>query len=322
MKYRIISFILCCFIQGQALAEVPLIRLGLLPFGTVSWEINTLQESLKKQQTAFQLQVRHVATPQAGKIALISGAVDVIVVDWIWVSRQRASGTAISFYPYSNTAGALMVKADSPIRSIAELSQVRLGIAGGELDKNWLLLQALALGKYNKNLDQDVTKVFAAPALLNEQMKQQRVDAMMNYWHYAARLEAQGYRQLINGKGIQKALQIKPAVPSLGYVFNSAWAEQHSAALTEFLSNAKQAREQLCTSDAAWEKIVPLTKAADVKTQQILRERYCQGRIESWGIAEQQAAQKLYQLLKKISQNRLTGAAEDIAPGTFWQLNE
>ena len=51
----------------------------------------------------------------AAHFALQGGAVDVIVSDWIWVTRQRAEGGLYSFAPYSNAVGSIMVKADSSV---------------------------------------------------------------------------------------------------------------------------------------------------------------------------------------------------------------
>ena len=125
-------------------AEKTTIRIGVQASGTLEWELQALQDNPQVKSADFELQIQPVANAEAGKIALQSGAVDMIVSDWIWVSSLRATGADFTFYPYSNTSGALVVAENSPIHSIAELKGKRLGIAGGELDKNWLLLQALA----------------------------------------------------------------------------------------------------------------------------------------------------------------------------------
>ena len=186
-----------------------------------------------------------------------------IVSDWIWVSSLRATGADFTFYPYSNTSGALVVAEKSPIHSIKDLKGKRLGIAGGELDKNWLLLQALAQ-KEQLDLNASVEKTFGAPPLINEQIKQNRVDAVLNYWHFAARLEAQGYRQIIDGRGILKGLGLTEDVPSIGFVFKQSWAENHNLAINSFFKASKQAKNRLCTSDAAWQKVIPLTHTDDL----------------------------------------------------------
>ena len=240
-----------------------------------------------------------------------------IVSDWIWVSSLRASGADFTFYPYSNTSGALVVPEKSPIHSIKDLKGKRLGIAGGELDKNWLLLQALAQ-KEHLDLNASVEKTFGAPPLINEQIKQNRVDAILTYWHFAARLEAQGYRQIIDGRGILKGLGIAENVPSIGYVFKQSWAEGHKQAINNFIKASKRAKNLLCTSDTAWQKVIPLTQAKDLPTQTKLRQGYCEGGIEQWGEKEQQAAARIYTMLRTLSNNRLTGQSENLQAGTFW----
>ena len=317
MKFNIFILGLCLFVSCNSFAaEKTTLRIGVQAAGTLAWELAAIQDDPQKLSDV-QLEILSVANAEAGKIALQSGAVDMIVSDWIWVSSLRATGANFTFYPYSNTSGALVVPENSPIHAIKDLQGKRLGIAGGELDKNWLLLQALAQ-KEQLDLNASVEKTFGAPPLINEQIKQGRVDAVLNYWHFAARLEAQGYRQIIDGRGILKGLGIAENVPSIGYVFKQSWAAQHKSALNSFFDAAKQAKNRLCTSDAAWQKIIPLTQAEDAPTQAKLRQRYCEGGIEQWGEKEQQAAARIYTMLRALSNNRLTGASEALQPGTFW----
>jgi NitT/TauT family transport system substrate-binding protein len=297
-------------------AEKTIIRLGVLALGTLGWEIAALKNEKLLDNADFEIQTAEFANPQAAEVALLGGKVDMIIADWIWTSRMRSTGTDFSFYPYSNTSGALIVPANSPIKTLKDLSGKRLGIAGGELDKNWLLLQALA---QQQQIDLKTTQpVFGAPPLLNEQLAQGRVDALLNYWHFAARLEGQGYQQILDGKTILTGLGIKEDVPSLGYVFKESWANQHKAALNHFFNTTQQAKDKLCTDNAAWKKIIPLTKATDEATQTKLHDRYCAGRVTQWGQTQQQAAGKIYTLLRKLSNNKLTGSAETIQAGTFW----
>lgn len=318
MKFTIIFISFCLFVSGNGFsAEKTLIRIGVQASGTVEWELSALQDDPNSKPADFQLEIQHVANAEAGKIALQSGSVDIIVSDWIWVSSLRAGGADFTFYPYSNTSGALVVAENSSIHSLADLKGKRLGIAGGELDKNWLLLQALAQ-KEHLDLNASVEKTFGAPPLINEQIKQNRVDAVLTYWHFAARLEARGYRQVIDGKGILKGLGLTENVPVIGYVFKQGWAKSHKQALNNFFKASQQAKNRLCTSDAAWQKIIPLTQADDLPTQAKLRQRYCEGGVGQWGDKEQQAAARIYTMLRTLSNNQLTGKSESLQPGTFW----
>lgn len=322
MKLKVsLVFLLLLFSSHSFSTEKTTIRLGVLAFGTVNWELNTLINQHLIDKLDIQLEIHPVASPQAGKIALQSGAVDIIVSDWIWVSRLRSTGTDFSFYPYSTTSGALVIPNDSTITTLNNLQGKKLGIAGGELDKNWLLLQALIKQQSQIDLNTSVEKVYGAPPLLNQQILHKRVDAIINYWHFAARLEAKGYKQLISGKEILQKLGIKETVPTLGYVFNRKWATQHKKSVNTFLKSTQQAKNLLCDTDLAWKQNIPLTKAKDLATQNKLRQRYCEGRVTQWGKKEQLAAAKIYLLLRQFSNNKLTGNAETIQRNTFWNID-
>ncbi len=314
-------FLLCCSFSISSLAaETPTIRLGVQATGTLAWELLLLEANDRTITSGFKIEPLSLANSEAGKIALQSGTVDMIVSDWIWVSRMRSEGSDFTFVPYSTISGSLMVPGNSPIKSLAGLKGKKLGIAGGELDKNWLLLQALAQ-RENIDLNANVDKVFGAPPLINEQLKQGRVDAALNYWHFGAKLETQGFRQLLDGKSIVKSLGIQESVPVLGYVFKQSWADKHKTGLNSFFQAGKEAKQRLCTSDADWKKVLPLTQTDAVAEQNKLRQRYCEGAVSAWGKPEQQAAERIYGLLRAVSDNQLTGKSAHVQPGTFWTPN-
>jgi len=73
------------------------------------------------QQANLSVLLVELASPEAGKIALRAGSADIIVSDWLWVSRERGLGAKLTFYPYSSALGAVMVPASSPIRTLADL---------------------------------------------------------------------------------------------------------------------------------------------------------------------------------------------------------
>lgn len=308
-------------ISGLAAAEeAGKIRLGVMAGGTLAWELAAMQNEDLLAGSGIELESVTTANPQAGKVALQAGSVDIIISDWIWVSSMRADGGDLTFYPYSDVSGSLLVPARSPIKALADLKGKKLGIAGGELDKNWLLLQALAQ-KQGLDLNASLEKVYGAPPLLNQQLTSGNIDALLTYWHFAARLQPQGYQQLLSGEDIMRQLDIQENVPNMGYVFKAAWAKQHRAGLQTFFKLAQEARNRLCESDTAWQKVVSLTETEDTEVRQQLRHSYCEGRVEQWNADKQQAAEAIYQWLRKIGSNKLTGKAEHISAGTFWSAN-
>ncbi len=318
--YKKIIFIWVLMVCSNSYAtEKPLIRLGVLAFGTVNWELHAMRQAKLMETDRYRVQVLAMANPQASKIALLSGAVDMVVADWIWVSRQREQVKEYSFYPYSNTTGALVLAKGSAIHSVQDLQDKKLAIAGGELDKNSLLLQALLQKQGQAQIFSRMKKIYGAPPLLTEQLKHGRVDALLTYWHYAARLEAEGYPILLTGADILHGLGIKNKVASIGYVFSTTWANQHKAAVNSFLDNTQVIKQQLCESEKTWQGIKSLVRAEKPAENKLLRQYYCSGRVVSWGKPEQQSAQKIYQYLRLLSQYRLTGKSDTIQQGTFWK---
>lgn len=302
-----------------AASERPVVRLGVMAGGTVAWEIAAMRNEGLLSDANFELQTINMANPQAGKVALQAGSVDIIISDWFWVSSMRAEGGDLSFYPYSDVSAGLLVPGESSVKTLADLQGKKLGIAGGELDKNWLLLQALAQ-KQGIDLNATVEKVYGAAPLLTQQLLSGRIDALLTYWHFAARLETQGYRQLLSGESLINALGIQQSMPNMGYVFKVSWAKSHQTELKNFLRLAREARNRLCDSDVAWGKMVNLTESDDPSTQALLRRRYCEGRVEQWGASQLQASEALYQLVRQGSGSKLTGKTEHISEGTFWDL--
>ncbi len=295
-----------------------ILRIGVLAYGTLDWELETIQNRKLDEKYGFLLQRRPLANAEAGKIALQADAVDIIVSDWVWVSRQRNDGMKYTFSPYSTSSGALVVPPDSDIKKVEHLAGKRIGIAGGELDKNWLLLIALAKKNNNIDLAGAVEKVYGAPPLLNQQLVQNKLDAVLTYWHYAARLEATGYREILDGQSILSGLGIDLPLPTLGYVFRDDWAHIHRNLIRNFLAATLEAKALLCESDSAWTAIGALMKSDDPKTRNLFRMKYCEGRVKQWTDRQKTEAASVFGLLYEIAGPRLTGRSPLLAEGTFW----
>ena len=296
------------------------IRISVLKFGTVNWTLETIKNSQLDKKNGFELIIQPLASTQASKIALQAKAADIIVSDWTWVARQRGVSSDYLFAPYSSSAGALIVSKNSPIKSITDLVGMKLGIAGGALDKNWLLLHALATND-GIDLDKDVEKVFGAPPLLNNLIQQGKLDAIINFWHYSARLKAKGFREILSTHDSIHRLGVKQTVPVLGYVFRESWGNKNATALDKFLTASRQASNLLCTSDHHWEAILPLTRTDDAITQQLLRASYCEGRITNFTTEDKQAISDIYTILATTGGAKLVGSVKQLDPALFWNKN-
>jgi NitT/TauT family transport system substrate-binding protein len=303
--------------SGRALAAAK-VRIGVLKFGTVSWELDTLKHHRFDAASGIALDIVNFAGEDATNVALQAGEVDVIVSDWLWVSRLRAEGEDLTLVPYSTAVGAVMVKQESPIRTIADLKNKKIGVAGGPLDKSWLLIQALAKRDHGLDLAAANEIVFGAPPLLQEKAMQGELDAVLNFWHFCARLEANGFRRLIGASEASVALGASGPVSAIGYVFHEKWADENPDAAMGLVKASAQAKNLLANSDDEWLRLAPLVRAEGAELKK-LRNRYREG-IPRRPIAEEEAdAGRLYRVLQEIGGEKLVGRAPEMAPGTFWR---
>lgn len=309
---------LVCVATVARAADRPAVTIGVLKFGTVSWELEVIRHHRLDEAAGFELKLMELASSQAAQIALQGGAVDMIASDWLWVARQRAAGADLTFIPHSAAVGALMVPAASPIASIADLKGRRIGVAGTPIDKSWLLLKALARDRYALDLDAAATPVFAAPPLLNQKATTGELDAVLNFWPYAARLQAAGMRTVIGVDGMMRDLGLSVQVPAVGFVFHEGWAKANPAALDAFVAASRKAKRIMAQSDAEWDRLRPLMKAEDEATWAALRDQFRAGIPNRWTEDEREAAAKLYGLMAKLGGRELVGNAMALPDGTFW----
>ena len=305
-----------CFSADRAPADV--VRLAVQKTGTVAWVLNVIRAHQLDKQVGITITTLELASPEAGKIALRGGSVDVIAADWLWVSRERELGAKLVFYPYSTALGAVMVPENSSIRTLAELQNKTLAVAGGPLDKSWLLLRAATKQK-GVDLGTQAKVIYGSPALLAGKMLHGDFDATLNYWNFSAHLETRGFRQLVGIDELLPNFGVTGPLSMIGYVFDETWAAAHRETINQFLDVTQKAKQILLKSDAEWERIAPLVGARDTATLNIYRERYRQG-IPSRPIdSEEKDASALYRVLLKLGGTALVGEGEELAPGTFYR---
>jgi NitT/TauT family transport system substrate-binding protein len=283
----------------------------------LSWLLDVIAKHGLDQKQGLRIQPLELAATPAAQLALQAGRVDLIVSDWLWVSRQRAEGGDLTFTPFSSAIGSLIVPSASPIRDVTGLAGQRLGIAGSAIDKSWLVLRLYARTNFELDLDARVHKSFGAPPLLSEELAADRLDAVLTYWPFAAKLEARGMRPLLSIGDALAALGIAGDLPLTGFVVSARWATDNQVALDRFLETNQAANAILADSDAEWERIAPLTGAADTAELVKLRDAYRQGVPRHWGAAERESASRLYRLLAEVGGTTLVGSSPDLAPGTF-----
>lgn len=293
------------------------IRLAVQKTGTFSWELAAIRSAGLDKEADLSLEVTELASPEAGKIALRAGSADIILSDWLWVSRERALGAKLTFYPYSSALGAVMVPAASPLKTLADLKGRKLGVGGGAIDKSWLLLQA-RMKQDGIDLKSAATIVYGAPPLIAAKALDGEMDASLNFWNFCAQLEAKGFRRLAGIEDILPKLGADGAVSAVGYVFDENWAASRKDAVARFITMTRKAKRLLTTSDEAWDKIAPLTGTSDATMLKAYRDRYRDGIPRRSIDDEEKDARVLYRVLAEIGGRDLVGPAAELDAGTFY----
>jgi len=302
---------------ARAGSALPELRLGTVQYGSVQWVADTIRRGDLDKAHGFTLRTSMLANTEAGRVALMAAATDVILSDWPFVAVQRAAGMKLSFAPFSSATGGVMTAADSPIRKLADLRGRKLGVAGGPADKSWLLVQA-AGRKQGIDLATEAKPIYGAPPLLGGKLQQGELDAVLTYWNFAARLEAAGYREAIPVSDCTKALDISPHISMVGFVFREDWAEANRAALDGFLAAVDDAQRRLGDSDAEWNAVRPLMDADSDTLFLRLRDRYRAGMQHVNADEQAHGAARLLAVLHETGGAQATGGIETLPPGVFW----
>lgn len=296
------------------------ITIALQEGGTASWEIAAMQAAKLDEYHLIKVEVRGVADSKAGQVALQAGEVDAMLSDFVWVSSQRNQGADFAFVPHSLVVGGLMVDPAGPVKAVADLEGHTLAVAGGPVDKSYIILQAYFNAKTGKVLPDLINAEFGPPPLVNEMLTGGQAQAAMNFWHFNVRAQLAGMEQIISVKDMLADLGVSKQPPLLGWVFSEKVARKKKEAVQRFLDASFATKNRLLTDDAIWDTIRPQMKGAETDDALFiaLRDAYRAGIVTSYGEADIQAATETYALLAKYGGSDVIGDKPDLAPGTFW----
>jgi len=294
------------------------IRLAVQRTGTLAWELDVIRAHGLDRKLDLAIETIELASTEAGKIALKGGSADLMLSDWLWVARERSLGDGLVFYPSSSTLGAVMVPAQSPIAAVADLKGRKLAVAGGPLDKSWLLLQAFAR-RSSVDLKREATIVYGAPPLLSQKALQGESDATLTFWNFCADLESKGQRRAIGMDQVMKGLGAQGPVAIVGYTFDGAWAARNRSTVDRFLDATRQAKDILAASPGEWQRLAPRIGVSDASALAIYRQRFGEGIVRRPPADEEADARALYRVLAEVGGAELVGPARELAAGTFYR---
>ncbi len=320
MRFRALAAAAICLCLAGAARAADVVRIAVQKTGTVAWEIAAMKALGLDKAADIDVQTTELASTGAGKIALQGGAADIIVSDWMWVARERSLGDKLLFTPYSSALGAVMTPRDSPIHSLADLVGHSIGVAGGPLDKSWLMAQAAARTE-GRDLARSARTAYGAPPLIAEKLAQGELDAALEFWNFCVDLETRGFRRAIEMADVEKTLGAKGPVAMTGYVFTEEFAKDHADALRRYLGAAAKARAALARDSSAWAPIKSRLNLADDAALETYRRRYLDG-VPKRSVAEEaEDAKALYRAIVASGGKDLVGDAPELDASLFFDPN-
>lgn len=307
---------IAALISTAAFAETQKLRAAVLKFGTVNWELNTIKHHALDGANGFDLEVQGMAGGSAAKVAFQGGEADVIVSDWLWVARQRAAGKDYVFIPYSKAVGGVLVGKDSTAQNLGDLKGAKIGIAGGPLDKSWLILQAYAEKNYGMDLANESEQVYGAPPLIFKSALSGEIGAAINFWHFMAKMEASGMRKLVDVSEAASDLGLDPNTPLLGYVVKGALLRENPDLVNGLAQASRAAKDILAAQDSEWDRLRPKMNAKTDAQFEALKAGFRAG-IPAPGPIDEQAANRMLELMVELGGEELLGKATELPEGVF-----
>lgn len=306
---------LACSFPAAA-EDLPKLNISVLQFGTVNWELDTIDRYDLDTANGFEMEVQGVAGSAAAQVAFQGGSADVIVSDWIWVARQRAAGKDYVFLPYSKAVGGVMISADSPAKSIADLAGGKIGIAGGPVDKSWLILQAYAQKVHGIDLKAETEQVFGAPPLIFKSALDGDLAGAINFWHFMAKMKASGMVELLSVADAAETLGLDPNLPLLGYVFKGEMISENPELVQAFATSSRAAKDLLATDEIAWDQLRERMRAKTDEEFAELKAGFRAG-IPATGPLDEASARSFFALMAELGGRDLVGSAKELPTGVF-----
>lgn len=298
--------------------DMPSLRVAVLEFGTVNWEMDTIQHHGLDEENGLSIDVKGLAGSAATQVAFQGGEADALVTDWLWVARQRAEGKDYVFVPYSKAVGGIMVPEGSDAETLADLAGEKIGIAGGPLDKSWLILTAYAAEAFDFDLPAETEQVFGAPPLIFKTATSGELDAAVNFWHFMAKMDAAGMRTLMTVADAAEALGLDPETPLLGYAFHGEMLRENPEIVHGFAAASRAAKGILAENDAEWDRLRPRMRVQNDAEFEALKAGFRAG-IPSTITVDEAAADRMLQLMAEIGGPDLVGDVETLPEGIFVQ---
>lgn len=224
-----------------------------------------------------------VASPAASYTVMQTGDFHIGFGGWLGIALLREKGFKLSnVYSVSGYAVRVMVKADSPLKSVADLKGKRVGLFGGPGAVTTWLFRVVSVKFFGFDPTKETKIHFGAPPLLIGMLDRGEMDAVLILEPFVTQLlETGNYRSIADPGKIWQEKTGQEAM-LVAVTVNEPWAKANAEIVRRFLAAYKEALVYLKTKPEVWREIAKAMRVKTDKGAKLLYESTAGSFITRW----------------------------------------
>jgi len=237
--------------QTTPMGDGSVIRLMTSPAGTQSFPPFVIERFGLDEKYGFQLEIVPSGNSTATINGMVSGAAEMAIFDWVTLSRLRVNEVpVIGVVPFVTYVNTVIVPADSPATTVADLAGMRIGALNVK-SFDWIMLTAAALAA-GVDLTEGSEVIEGAPTLMRGMLEQGQLDVILQYGSLTPDTVLDGrFRVMATIRDLALAAGL-PEMSYLLYAANSDWAAANPDNVAAFAAAYRESVEILLTDDQVW----------------------------------------------------------------------
>jgi NitT/TauT family transport system substrate-binding protein len=265
----------------------------------------------------LKLEKQMVVDPQAEYTAMKLPEFQISFGGWPTIALMRSQGYKVtSIYSVMNYSNDILVKKDSPLKSIEDLKGKNIGVFGGPSASTTLFFRMVGSRFFDFDPLKQANVKFGAPPLLAGMLDRGDLDAVLLLDPVSTQLLDSGkYRTIGNIGEIWKQKTGQNPV-FLCVVVNEAWAKANPDAVKRFVSAYKESVEYIKSHDDVWSAFAKQLEIKTAEGTELLRKQIDTAMLAEWNKNLIDEQYKSFAEMNKLFPG-IEGIPNEIPEGTF-----